>query len=599
MASAPARFEEPQVQRAPIPAFPQRREGEKRAASATEDWLDLCITIWVEAPAWADQIMVDSTLMPKRLTRCPFPLTQSIPIFLFIALPWLNPFALGPTPAAVPLLFSWACAAVLLAIWRPGSDPDRLRAGRWLPAMAWAWLAAGLISSGIGLCQYFGVASSFSPWMSSSGLGEAFANLRQRNQFATLTSLSLAALLWLGATGRFAGRRQSLMWFAACLLAAGNAASSSRTGLMQLGLLAALWWLWGGWRQPLVRRLLLLALAAYAVAMLALPWLAGLDLSAQGMFARLRTGDPLCASRLTLWSNVLQLIGQKPWLGWGWGELDYAHFITPYDGPRFCEILDNAHNLPLHLAVELGIPVALLLCGAFAWWVLRQRPWGETAPARQLAWGVLAVVGLHSLLEYPLWYGPFQMAAGLCVILLWRGTDVDVDVAPEYQSKRPLSQVIRTLSAIVFIAFISFAAWDYHRISQIYLSPPARQAAYRDDTMEKIRDSWLFRNQVRFAELSVTPLTPDNAQWTFDTATMLLHYSPEPRVIEKAIESAVMLGRDEDALQYLARYRAAFPKDHARWAKENAEAERLSVQEGRLHGRAVQTAHSSRVLALA
>lgn len=498
---------------------------------------------------------------------CAFTLMLSVSYFFLIALPWLNPFAPGPTPAAVPLLFSWACAAMLLGMWRWA--PDRWRAGRWMPAMAWAWLAAGLISSVIGLCQYFGVAANFSPWMSQTGVGEAFANLRQRNQFATLTNISLAALLWLMATtGRFAGRSHWLMLAAAGLLAAGNAASSSRTGLLQLGLLCALFGIWGGLRHVAVRRVLLVAVGVYAMATLALPWLAGFDLSSHGMFARLRAGDPACASRLTLWSNVLHLIAAKPWLGWGWGELDYAHYITLYDGPRFCEILDNAHNLPLQLAVELGVPVALLVCGGFAWWVLRQRPWGETDPARQLAWGVLAVILLHSLLEYPLWYGPFQVAAGLCMLLLWRGTGVEVP--PKYQQNKPLTHIACLLSAIVLIASIAYAAWDYHRISQIFLAPEARDAGYRDDTLVKIRSSWLFAHQVRFAELSITPLTQANAQWTFDTAMALLDYSPEPRVVEKVIESAVMLGRDEEAMVHLARYRAAFPLDHARWAQENA-----------------------------
>ncbi|MFZ2387351.1 MAG: pilin glycosylation ligase domain-containing protein, partial [Polaromonas sp.] len=134
---------------------------------------------------------------------------HSIPVFLLVALPWLNPFAPGPTPAAVPLLFSWGCAAALLGMW--SREHDRLRTGRWMPAIAWAWAAAGLLSSVIGLCQYFGAAGHFSPWMSQTGMGEAFANLRQRNQFATLTSIALAALLWLAASGRFAGRGQWLM----------------------------------------------------------------------------------------------------------------------------------------------------------------------------------------------------------------------------------------------------------------------------------------------------------------------------------------------------------------------------------------------------
>ena len=120
------------------------------------------------------------------------------------------------------------------------------------------------------------------------------------------------------------------------------------------------------------------------------------------------------------------------------------------------------------------------------------------------------------------------------------------------------------------MASLAYAAWDYNRISQIYLLPAARNAAYRDDTLDKIRSSWLFRAEVGFAELSLTPPTRETAQWTFGTASQLLHYSPEPRVIEKVIESAVMLGRDDEALAYLARYQAAFASEHARWAKENA-----------------------------
>lgn len=482
-----------------------------------------------------------------------------IPVFLFIALPWLNPFAPAPSPAVMPLLFSWACAAALLGMWRHDTR-------RWISVAAWAWLATGLLSSVIGLCQYFGVAASFSPWMSQTEVGEAFANLRQRNQFATLTSISLVALLYLVATGRFAERLRWLTLVSAVLLATGNAASSSRTGLLQLVLLCALFWIWGGWRHVIVRRVLLTAMVGYGLAILVLPWAAGFDLLSQGMVARVRAGDQICSSRFTLWSNVLHLIAQKPWLGWGWGELDYAHYLTLYDGPRFCEILDNAHNLPLHLAVELGIPAALAICGAFAWWVLRQRPWSETNPACQLAWGVLAVVLLHSLLEYPLWYGPFQITAGLCVLLLWRGTEE----SPKYQPNKPPAQMVRSLLAIVLIAIVSCSAWDYRRVSQIYLAPEARDEVYRDDTLIKIRDSWLFRNQVHFAELSLTPLTRDNAQWTYDTAAALLHYSPEPRVIEKVIESAVLLGRDDEALAHLVRYRAAFQADHARWAQANA-----------------------------
>ena len=56
------------------------------------------------------------------------------------------------------------------------------------------------------------------------------------------------------------------------------------------------------------------------------------------------------------------------------------------------------------------------------WLVWRARPWRETQPLRQLAWVVLALILVHSLLEYPLWYGPFQIAALLSVWILCSGS---------------------------------------------------------------------------------------------------------------------------------------------------------------------------------
>ncbi|CAM3409625.1 Wzy polymerase domain-containing protein [Polaromonas hydrogenivorans] len=496
----------------------------------------------------------------------------------FLLLPWLNPYTAGPTPNVWPLLLSALCAIVLWTF-RHRLNARLVTAG---------WLIAAALSVLIGLTQYFGLAPALSPWISQTEAGEAFANLRQRNQFATLTSIGLLVLIgWRAQRENSAGQQQVQEWrmpWWACLLglllALGNAASSSRTGLLQWLLIAALtaWWALPGrrWRLPVFAAQ---ALLAYGVAVLMLPWLLELatGLHSDGLFGRL-VKSPGCSSRKVLWANVLTLIAQKPWLGWGWGELDYAHFITLYPGPRFCEILDNAHNLPLHLAVELGVPAAMAISGALGWLAWRAQPWREQNPVRQTAWGVLTVIGLHSLLEYPLWYGPFQIAAGLSAWLLFSIgrenqplPDADVDGLDEKsKQKRPFAQYLRSLAAITMIVMLACVAISYHRVSQIYLLPDKRSAAYREDTLDKVRGSRLFRNQARFAELSMTPLTPANAAAIYDLARDMLHYSPEPRVIEKVIESAVMLGRDDEALQYLARYRAAFPQDHARWASKNA-----------------------------
>lgn len=488
------------------------------------------------------------------------PHTRAGLVTCLLALPWLNPFAPGPSASAFPWLFSSFCG--ILGWWLIHESPVKDgQSTDWARVVAGSWIAAALASSVIALCQYFGVAAHFSPLMNATEVGEAYGNLRQRNQFGSLTDIGIAAVLWSPLR-----LKRSHAIGAVMLLAVGNAASVSRTGLLQLLMLTAFAAAWTGPERRTRLGLCLAAGAAYAAAALLLPLAleAYSGLEPDRIWTRLTRGYG-CSSRSVLWSNVIYLIGQKPWLGWGWGELDYAHYVTPYPGPRFCDILDNAHNLLLHLAVELGIPLAALICGTFTCWVLRARPWRETDGTRQMAWAVLAVILLHSMLEYPLWYGPFQIAFGLSLWMLLRSGE------PRASGNGHL--ILRTIFMSALVAMV-YAAWDYHRASQIYLPYEARDAAYRDDTIARIRGSRLFRDQVQFAELTTTPLTAANAQWTFDTATALLHFSPEPRVIEKLIESSLMLGRMADAEAHLRRFSAAFPGEHASWASEHGWPER-------------------------
>ena len=518
--------------------------------------------------------------------------------FLLITLPWLNPFALGPSPNAGPLLFSWACALVLVGVsgFGLGRAPGLAPGERLVRVSAAAWLAAAVVSAVLGLLQYFGATAVFGQWVNNTGLGQAFANLGQRNQFATLTNIGLVALLWWAVQIPLPAAQEApppesnpsearppedppvpLAWglalAAALVLGAGNAASSSRTGLLQLLALVVLAVVWRGWRVPRARQILMAAVFAYGWAALMLPRLMGLNPDAAGILARLQAGDSVCGSRLTLWGNVLYLIEQKPWLGWGWGELDFAHFITlyPASAPRFCDILDNAHNLPLQLAVELGVPVALAFCGALILALWRGKPWRETDPTRQMAWAVLGIILLHSMLEYPLWYGPFQMAFGLGIWMLLRAPGESSEPLNSSKPFRPLAPYLQAWAAMLLLACVGYAAWDYQRISQIYKPPEARQAAYRDNTLEKLGASWLFKGQVNFAGLTTTELTPDNAAQINSLAQEVLHFSPEARVVKRVIKSAQLLGLDAQVQYYRARYEAAFPESYARWLQENAD----------------------------
>lgn len=535
---------------------------------------------------------------------------------VLLAFAFLSPLAMGPSLTVWQQLVSWMCLAgwlfcapVLawpapaLTRWLCASSLVLVLAGTWdsggwplasalavlaamamavglgagsagrgasVPAaLAWGLFGAGLINAVLGLLQYYHLAGDMASWFASPPAGRAWGTLRQRNQFATLLSLALVATLWLHGTLGSRRVRWGLM-VAAVLLVAAAAASLSRTGLLQFLLIMAAASL-AAWRERCVQGVpasfrlppplvLLAGIPLYFVFDVLLPGLAaGGDgqIAAAALTSRLQPTVVTTDSRVVLWQNVLSLIAQRPLTGWGWGELSFAHFATLYNGPRFPVILDNAHNLPLHLAVELGIPAALLICGGFLWMVGVAKPWRERDPLRLMAWGLLGVILLHSLLEYPLWYGPFQLVFGLCLGILWPAS-----------SKRPEAngrKLAAFAAAAAWVALIGYAAWDYTRISQIYLPREARMPAYRDDTLAKLQGSWLFSRQVDFAEVTLTAVTPANAAHMHELAGRVLHFSPEPRVIVKLIESAELLGRDAEAQALAERFRVAFPAAFARW----------------------------------
>ena len=467
---------------------------------------------------------------------------------LLIAWPWVEPWSPAPLANAVPLMVSWAC---LCALWLwPGSC-------RALD-IARGWALATLLSAALGLLQYFGLAELLSPWLHvPSQLGEAMANLRQRNQLASLLSIGMLALLWWRTQGT--SRPWTLLGLA--LLAVGLAATTSRTGLLEMLLVLALSVLWhrtgalpGAWRAALW------ALAVYVLASVSLPVLLSISTGEQIMAVLQRMGhDEGCGGRRVLWGNVLTLIGHKPWLGWGWDELRYAHYITAYPGERFCDILGNAHNLPLHLAVTLGVPLALLFTVGVIAGLWHARAWRASEGHQALAWSVLAVIGLHSLLEYPLWYGPFQVAVLLCCTLLWPASQQGA-----MARLAGLWRQVRPWVAAGGWVLIGLAAWDYARMRQIYLPAEQRLSLWADQPWAHARQTWWFGPTVQFAELTVAPVTPDNAHWVLRQSLQALHYSPEPRVIHRLIDSAELLGEHELAQLHRARVAAAFPAERAR-----------------------------------
>ncbi len=455
-----------------------------------------------------------------------------------------------------PDLFAWTMGALLITL----LPMTRERAGL---AIASGWLLAALGSSFLGLLQYFDLENSLYPWVAPTGPGYVTANVHQLNMLATLLSMGLLCVWWLLQKRHLAAGHAA--WMSGLLLVA-LAATASRTGMVHLMAISCMLIYW----HPRQWRTVLVVLAAgwglYALAASGLPWLAfvtrgiGIERDLLGRFG----ADLGCHSRRILWSNVWDLIAQKPWTGWGVGELLYAHYITEFDGLRFCEKLSHAHNLPLQLGVTMGLPAVVIAGVIFLYGFFKLKPWAARHSMERLCWGVIALLGVHSLLEYPLWFGVFQLVLALAVwqiACVRRGeTPADaVQAAQEWPGRG------RIVASAVLLAGLSFVAWDYIKVSQLYLPASERLERYREDTFNKSRETVLFQSHVLIAQVVVTPLNQDNAELILAGALASLHVAPDSRIIRRVIEAAALLGRTDLVQLHEARYKLAWPKEYAEW----------------------------------
>ena len=300
----------------------------------------------------------------------------------------------------------------------------RLRQAPIWPVVLMCFMLAGMASAVTALVQVFAHSWPDGEWIAHSSVaGRAVGNLRQPNHLSSVLLWSAIAFIgyreWCawpknppsGGNRPADVGRHALIVTALALLMFAIVLTASRTGLVGVALLA----MWGLADRRLSRssRWLLIATPVmYAIAWWGMAWWAQASEHTFGGQQRLAEGD-ISGSRFRIWADALQLITAHPWTGVGWGNFNFAWSLTPFPN-RHTAFFDHTHNLPLQLAVELGVPMALLICGLLLWalWQAWQRALAAdpaASAAGRCAVMMIVLIGLHSLLEYPLWYAYFLL----------------------------------------------------------------------------------------------------------------------------------------------------------------------------------------------
>jgi O-antigen ligase len=330
-------------------------------------------------------------------------------------------FALGKLPyfgqmLLYTLYLMWAALLIMLG--------RGLREELGLPAVATALavflLAGAELSAVIGIWQHFGWHGLLDRVVTMKISEAVFGNVAQPNHYADYLMLGLVSLGLLFERGTL--RAWQAVLLALPILFVLPLSGSRETWLYFLGVTAAAF-LWRR-RTAIARPLLgyaLLVLLGFGLMHLViqLPWMAGSSSSinsVQRLFAEnVNTGG----IRLYLWREAWLMFTQFPVLGAGFGQFAWQHFqLAPsLRDTHISGLYNNAHNLVMQLAAEGGVAGLLVLFGTLLPW-LRQAWRAERSIYHWWGCSVLAILAIHSLLEYPLWYAYFLGIAALMLGML-------------------------------------------------------------------------------------------------------------------------------------------------------------------------------------
>lgn len=447
--------------------------------------------------------------------------------------------------------------------------------GRWVvgqghvrPAMV--FICAGLVAGGSlsVFVQWFQVFDirGLPDWlyfeMSVRGGGpiRPLANLAQSNHLATYIAMGLGAALYL----QRRGLSPSVVMIVLAWLASGLALTGSRMALLMLAAVVVTCFTPNALRPDSYRgRSLAIGalLAGYVVTTIAGPWLQQATGAVESSIERLGQGN--FGYRLVMWRDAVKIALDHPLIGVGIGEYGRAQYSVAAAHP-LTVATPYAHNLILEIAAQFGIPAAILLVGVAVWWASADGRRRVSCPESAAVLVFLGVLGIHSMLEWPLWHLYFAIPAAM---LFAFAEPRCAHSADGIDMRKVL--VVSSLAALPALMVMRADFDEVARINEqlviaeIKRIPPPVEVV---TGVFAVAGATLFAPQVDRMLLALYPAgtVPDEMQ--VELAERVLSRVADDRVIARYIAVLALSGRISESVEHVGRLKV-FARDPRRYGQ--------------------------------
>ena len=431
--------------------------------------------------------------------------------------------------------------------------------------LAWFLVLGGVLSAIVALLQHYQFHTFLDPLVAVKTSNAVYGNLAQPNHFADYICLAMASLLFLYASGR-------LTWTVAALLAVLMlfvlALSGSRAAWLYLFVLLALsaWWYWRDKKYASLMKAGVLLVPGFALMqwVVQLPWFTApvpAITSIQRIFD-LASGSSI---RLELWQEAWHIFLKSPILGAGWGQFAWQHFEYGVLLKSFglSGLYNNAHNVVMQLLVETGLVGAAIVVIGMTIWIYGLR---RMTLDIHLWWllGLVAIIGIHSMLEFPLWYSHFL---GIAAVLLGLGETrfVRLELQRVGRISFALMLVLGWVSAISLI-------YSYRSLESTLFAKglenldAAGLEQFHKDLLQIHRTS-LLAPYIELAYTGAIVLSKDNLSDKLDLNVRVMKFAPVSLVVYQQAILLALNGRPEAAKTQLQRAAVAYPGELENFTK--------------------------------
>jgi O-antigen ligase len=523
------------------------------------EWLAFALGLAAAAPLLRRESWRDAALPAAALA----PLALIIVLGIQVALGRV-PYAGQALMAGLYLL--WALLLIVLGQWLR----REVSLAPIATFLAWFLLAGGFLHALIGLAQHYGLHDPpLDALVARRQLPSVFGNLGQLNHYAASMTLALASTAYLYC-------RRSLPVAAAAAAAAlfmsVLALTGSRSPWLYLAALVGLALLLDRLqRSDESRRLAvftawLLPSFIAAQMLVTLPFLhpagAPIVTSADRLF-QIASG---VAPRLQLWREGWQMFLDAPLIGAGFGQFAWEHFLhQSADGAAAAPgVFNHAHNIVVQLLAETGIAGALIVATAAVVWIADLRN-VKLAPEWWWLLALLSVIGIHSMLEHPLWYAYFL---GVAALLL--GFGAERRIAVRHGGGARAATALLVLLGCVNLAAVLPPYRDFERLvfGSAASAPASAQAQAFTAAMMRAHRDPLLEPYVELAFALGAPIGTDGLQERLELNTRAMRFAPVAAVAYRQALLLALAGDREAALVQLARALRAYPADAEKFFSE-------------------------------